>query len=267
MMKLFVKIIFTPALVLFALLLHGAESAQAKESLTIAAASSLRYVLPDIMRGFKSKRPGLQVRIIYGSSGKMRTQIANGAPFDVFLSANMAYPQALVDQMMTIGQVEVFALGRIAIWSQRRNVKGFDLKDLLSPPFKRIAIANPVHAPYGAAAKQALIAAGLWGPLHARFVYGENIGQTAHFASSGAVDAGIIALSLVVSPGMIGKGSYAVIPAALHKPINHGLVVIKHDIPNRVVKPFIDYLRSLKARDVLRRYGFEKPDGSHANRP
>jgi molybdate transport system substrate-binding protein len=251
----------------FALPVQACREARATQDLTIAAASSLRYVLPEIIRGFNRSYPRTGVRVIYGSSGKMRTQIANGAPFDLFFSANMAFARSLVDQGMTTGPAQVFALGRIAIWSERRNVQGLDVRDLLAPSFKRIAIANPVHAPYGAAARQALQTRGVWGPLHARLVFGENIGQAAHFALSGAVDAGLIAMSLIVAPGMIGKGSYALVPAALHKPIRNGFVIILQKFPNPFAKTFAAYLRSPAVHAILQRYGFEKPGGADVRQP
>ncbi len=266
-MKLAARTIFASALVIFALLAPAGSRVQAAGNLTIAAASSLRYVLPDIVRGFERQYPQARIEVIYGSSGKMRTQIVNGAPFDLFLSADMAYPQSLVDQGMTTGQVQVFALGRLAIWSLRRNVEGLDVGDLLAPSFKRIAIANPVHAPYGLAARQALQSRGVWGPLYARFVFGENIGQTAHFVLSGAVDAGLIAFSLILSPGMTGKGSHTLIPAELHKPIRHGLVIIRHKTQKPVARAFAGHLLSSAVHAILQRYGFEKPELSHADQP
>ncbi len=241
--------------------------ASAAQDLTIAAASSLRHVLPEIIRGFNKEHPGTAVKVIYGSSGKMRTQIVNGAPFDLFFSANMVFAQSLVDQGLATGPVEIVALGRIAIWSARRNVQGLDVRDLLAPSFKRIAIANPLHAPYGAAAKQALQARAVWGPLHARFVYGENIGQAARFAMSGAVDAGLIALSLIVAPGMIGKGSHALVPANLHKPIKNGLVAIRRNVPNPSAKAFATYLQSAAVGAIWQRYGFELPEAPHVRQP
>ncbi|HHK74146.1 MAG TPA: molybdate ABC transporter substrate-binding protein, partial [Rhizobiales bacterium] len=170
-------------------------------------------------------------------------------------------------QGLTTGPAEVFALGRIAIWSARRNVGGFAVKDLLSPSFRRIAIASPAHAPYGAAAKQALQAGGVWGPLHARLVFGENIAQAARFAMNGAADAGILALSLIVSPGMIGKGSYALIPARLHRPIRNGFVIVRGRLPNLLAQRFAAYLKTPAVHALLRRYGFEEPGATHVRQP
>ncbi|HRQ56594.1 MAG TPA: molybdate ABC transporter substrate-binding protein [Azoarcus taiwanensis] len=231
---------------------------------TIAAASDLRYALDEIVAAYREGHPDHDVTLIYGSSGKMTTQILNGAPFDVFFSADIAFPERLAEAGFTASEPEVYAIGRIVLWSRRLDASGLSLQDLVRPDIRRVAIAQPAHAPYGQRAREALQAAGVWEAVQGKLVFGENIAHAAQMAQSGAADVGIIALSLAVFPDLAVR-PHLLIDDALHQPLTQGFVITRRAADNPAAWAFADFMHTETAREIMRRYGFVLPDGAVAS--
>lgn len=231
---------------------------QASEKMTIAAASDLRYALDDIVALYKERNPELEIEVIYGSSGKMTTQVFNGAPFDVFFSADIGFPEKLYAEGFAVTEPEVYAVGRIVIWSRNMDASKLSLQDLTDPAIRRIAIAQPSHAPYGLRAQEALMATGIWEEVEPKLVFGENIAHTAQMAESGAADVGIIALSLAMFPDL-AKHGYTLIDDALHNPLTQGYVVTSHGKDNQAAGAFARYMAGDEAHAIMTRYGFIMP--------
>ncbi len=229
------------------------------DKLTIAAAADLKFALEDLSATFKQTHPAAQIDIVYGSSGKFSTQIQQGAPFDLFFSADIALPRTLAAQGFAASAVQPYARGRLVLWSARLDARQLTLQSLADPAITRIAIANPQHAPYGQRAEEALRASGLWEKVSTKLVYGENIAQTAQFVQSGNAQVGILALSLALSPALSAQGGYFLLPDNLHAPLEQGFILTKRAAHNALAHQFADYLRSPAARAVLHRYGFSLP--------
>lgn len=240
---------------------HGPFAARpaSAQDLTIAAAADLKFAMAEVVEAFRSANPGDRVEVIYGSSGKFFTQIANGAPFDLYFSADIAYPRQLEQKGLTDGGTRPYALGRIVLWSLEPRLAEVPLEDLPAAPIRKFAIANPQHAPYGLRAQEALQHQGVWEAMQPKLVLGENVAHTAQFVDSGAADAGIVALALVLSPTMAGKGAWNLIPADWHEPLEQGYVILGRAGGNALAHRFVDYMASEPARAVMRRYGFVLP--------
>ena len=226
------------------------------EKITIAAAADLKFAMEEIVAVFKQANTGDQVETIYGSSGKFHTQIQQGAPFDLFFSADIAYPRLLAKEGHAAAEARPYAVGRIVLWSASRDARKMTLADLTDPAIRKIAIANPKHAPYGKRAEEALRSAGLWDKVESRLVMGENIAQTAQYVQTGNADVGIIALSLALNQELAAKGGYALIPDKLHQPLEQGFIITRRAAGNALAKRFADYMGSAEARRVMVRYGF-----------
>jgi molybdate transport system substrate-binding protein len=248
----FLSVAVTVGSLIFALSAHA-------EKLTIAAAADLKFAMDEIVITFKMTSPGDEVNVIYGSSGKFQTQIQQGAPYDLFFSADIAYPIALAKAGYASSDVKPYAVGRIVLWSTSQDATKMTLASLIDPKFTRIAIANPTHAPYGKRAEEALRASGLWDKIEPRLVYGENIAQTAQYVQSGNAQVGIIALALAVSPELAKQGGYGLIPDTLHAPLTQGFVITKRAASNAAASRFADFMGSKAARMVMTRYGFFLP--------
>ena len=188
---------FAFACVFFTTLLQAQQS----NKILIAAASDMKFALDSIVTVFKKTHAG-NVDITYGSSGKLFEQISNGAPFDIFFSADINYPKQLHKKDLTTSEVYAYGVGRIVLWSKKVDPNTEGMKSLLSPTIKKVAIANPAHAPYGKRAAEALNDYNVSESVKGKLVFGENISQTAQFITTGAADIGIVALSLAVSPTM-----------------------------------------------------------------
>lgn len=227
--------------------------------LTIAAAADLKFAMAEIVKQYAATRPQDRIEVIYGSSGKFHTQIRNGAPFDLYFSADIDYPRQLQAQGLTAGPVRPYAVGRIVLWSPRAELAKTPLKELPHAALRKFAIANPQHAPYGLRAMEALQHQGVWDALKPKLVMGENIAHTAQFVDSGAADAGIVALALVLSPTMQGKGAWTLIPDAWHAPLEQGYAITRRAADNPLAQDFSNYMASEPARAILRRYGFVLP--------
>ncbi len=247
-------------LVLAGVLVSLPATARAQD-VTVAAAADLQAALPALAARFE-KETGRTVRLTFGSSGNFFAQIQNGAPFDVFLSADIDYPRRLEKAALTApGTLTPYATGRIVLWT--RNDSGIDVRRgvqaLLAAGVRRIAIANPRHAPYGRAAVAALRHEGVYDRVRGRFVLGENISQAAQFVQSGNADVGIIALSSALGPALKASGTYVEIPASLHPPISQGAVVLKSARDIAAAKQFLAFLARPESVRYLEAWGFEGP--------
>ena len=244
------------ALTLAVGLMAGAHAASAE--LTIAAASDLNFAFKELVSAYEAKT-GQHVRLTLGSSGNFFSQIENGAPFDLYFSADIRYPQLLEEKGLAVsGSLYKYAVGRIVLWAPKDSKvaveKGLDV--LADPGIRKIAIANPKHAPYGRAAVAAFESAKLYERVKERLVLGENISQTAQFIESGACDAGIIALSLALAPSMKAMGKYYEIPANLHPPLEQGAVILKRAANPDQAKSFLEFVKSAEGQAIMQRYGF-----------
>ncbi|MCU0836031.1 MAG: molybdate ABC transporter substrate-binding protein [Chromatiaceae bacterium] len=229
------------------------------EDLIVAAAADLKFAMAEVVEHYRAAHPDDKVEAIYGSSGKFFSQIVNGAPFDLYFSADIAYPRQLEEKGLTASETRPYALGRIVLWSLKPGLAEVPLKELPGAAIRKLAVANPDHAPYGLRAKEALEHQGVWEALKPRLVLGENIAHTAQFVDSGAADAGIVALALVLSPTMANKGAWTLIPAEWHEPLEQGYVILKRAADNPSARRFAEYMGSEPARVVMRRYGFVLP--------
>jgi molybdate transport system substrate-binding protein len=240
---------------------------QSYSQITIATASDLTYALSEVIASCKSENHDAAVAVTYGSSGKLCTQIAQGAPFDLFMSADISYPQQLIASGRALEPITPYGLGRIVLWSASLDATHLSLNDLRSDQIKHIAIADPSHAPYGLRAQEALTKSGLWDALRPRLVFGENVTQTAQFVYSGNAEAGIISLSIALSPGLVKKGGYSMIPDSLHQPLMQGFVITAFGKENNFtsVKSFVRFLTTPKSRDIMEKYGFSLPRQSSAS--
>jgi len=236
------------------------QNVYAGEKITIAAAADLKVALDEIVVLFNKAHPSDQVETIYGSSGKFHTQIQQGAPFDLYFSADIGYPRALKADGFASSDVQPYAVGRIVLWSPVRDASKMTLDDLADPSIQRIAIANPKHAPYGKRAEEALKAAGVWEKVEAKLVYGENVSQAAQFVQTGNAQVGIIALSLALSPELAKQGGYALIPDKLHQPLEQGFIITKRAADNLLAREFAHFMANKDARAIMTRYGFVLPN-------
>jgi molybdate transport system substrate-binding protein len=250
-------------LCLSAVLLAGfiAQLCVAQE-ITVAAAADLQFAMQDVAARFQ-KDTGKTVKLTYGSSGNFFQQIQNGAPFDMFFSANLDYAKKLEDAGLTApGSYYKYARGKIVIWV--RNDSKLDLSSgmqaLLDPSAKKIAVANPEHAPYGQAAVAALQNDKIYEKVKDKFVLGENISQTASFVVSGAADVGIVALSLALSPNMKDKGRYVEVPAADYPAIEQACVILASSKNKEAAQQFLSFIKTADVGDILKIYGFDVSD-------
>ena len=245
----------------FALLWAAACSRPAApERITVAAAADLQFALPEIIRQFAAANPRVEVSSVYGSSGNFYSQIRNGAPFDVFLSADAQYPGRLADEGLAVrSSLMPYAVGRIALWapaSSALDLEHLGMRALEADSVKHVAIANPQHAPYGRAAEAALRSQGVYDRIAPKLVLGENIAQTLEFVQSGAAEAGIVALSLAKAPAVRGQGRYWEIPPSAHPPIQQVAAILARARDSKAAARFLDFLGQDAARGILREYGF-----------
>ncbi|MGC1621119.1 MAG: molybdate ABC transporter substrate-binding protein [Candidatus Acidiferrum sp.] len=257
--KYWLKPFLVATLLVFFLAQNSASPAN--QGISIAAAADLRFAMQDLAAQFE-KNTGTKVDVSYGSSGNFFAQLQNGAPFDLFFSADIEYPKKLeAAGFAEPGTLYEYAVGRIAIWmptDAKVDLIRMGWNALLDPSVQKIAIANPEHAPYGRAAVAALQKAGLYEKVKSRLVYGENISQAAQFAQSGNAQAGIVAMSLALSPGM-KSGKRWEIPANMHPPIEQAAILLK-SVRNRAgARAFLEFVRTSAGRATLAKYGFTFP--------
>ena len=237
-----------------------AQDKPSTAELTVAAASDLTTALKEIGDGYE-KTTGVKVKLSFGASGALTQQIQNGAPFDLFFSADMDYPR----QLIAAGDADSaslyqYAVGKLVLWAPADSpldVEHKGIKVLLDPSVKKIAVANPEHAPYGRAAVAALKHYGIYDRVLERLVLGENVAQAAQFAESGNAQAGFVALAHAVA--MRGKGKYWVVPAEAYPALAQGVVVIAGSQHKKEAGEFVEYVKSKESEGVLRKYGFTVP--------
>jgi molybdate transport system substrate-binding protein len=241
----------------------GIQATASSGELSIAAASDLNFAFKELTGEFE-KASGIPVKLSLGSSGNFFSQIQNGAPFDLYFSADIGYPRKLEEAGLAVpGSLYRYAVGRIVLWVPARSplaVEKLGMEALLDPSIKRIAIANPKHAPYGRAAVAAMQHFKVHDRVKDKLVLGENISQTAQFVESGASDIGIIALSLALAPVMKEAGKYWEIPADAHPPLEQGAIILKNSKHQTEAKTFLEFLKGDRGRDIMRRYGFILPN-------
>jgi molybdate transport system substrate-binding protein len=238
----------------------------AAQEITVAAAADLQFAFQDAAARFE-KDTGRHIKLIFGSSGNFFAQIQNGAPFDVFFSADIDYPKRLeAAGLAEPGTLYPYATGKIVLWVPNESKLDLThgLQVLLDPGIHKIAIANPEHAPYGRAAVSALRHENLYDKVSSKFVLGENISQTATFVVSGSADVGIVALSLALAPSMKEKGRYVEIPADDYPAIEQGAVILKSSQNKEAARQFFAFLKTAALQDLLRGYGFSIPAAAAA---
>lgn len=234
-----------------------------REELTVAAAADLQPVMKEIARHFE-KTCGCEVKVTFGSSGNFFAQIQNQAPFDLFFSADLDYPKKLeAAGLAEPGSLYQYATGKIVLWVPKNSTIDISrgLSVVADPAVKKVAIANPAHAPYGRAAQAALRKAGLWDKASSKLVLGENISQTAQFVQSGNADAGILALSLVLSPAMKDRGRYFEIPQKFYPPLQQAAIILRRSQHRELAVRFMQFLRTEEIKSLLAQYGFATDGG------
>ena len=233
--------------------------------LTVAAAADLSLALQPIAAKFQ-RQTGNSVRLSFGSSGDFFNQIQNGAPYDVFLSADLGYPEKVIKLgFADSGSLRTYAVGRLVLWVPRGSQLDIDhegMKALLDPSVHKIAIANPQHAPYGRAAVAALQHFQLYEKVAKRLVLGENVGQAAQFAESGNAQVGIIALAHALAPSVRPLGRYALVPTDSYPPLRQGAVIISRSKNKTLAGEFLKYLAGPESEAIFRQFGFEAPKES-----
>jgi molybdate transport system substrate-binding protein len=231
------------------------------DKITVFAASDLKFALDEIKERYTSVNKDVDINLIYGSSGKGMNQIENGAPFDIYFSANQNYVENLYKKGLLIEKPKLYALGRIVIWSKNKNFeknKGFD--NLKENWVSKIAIANPEHAPYGEKAKQALEKVGLYKEIEKKLVFGENISATTNMINIQAAQIGIIALSLALAPTIEEQNNYFLIDRSFHEPLFQAYSITKYAQNNKEAKDFYKFISSDESLKILKKYGFEVPN-------
>ena len=245
------------------LLLSICVSAQ---EITVAAAADLSTALPEIASTY-TKQTGQTVKLAFGSSGNLTNQIQNGAPFDVFFSADESYPAQLVEKNLAEkDSVYRYAIGRLVLWVPNDlplDVQKLGMQALLDPLIKKIAIANPLHAPYGRAAEAALKHFGVYDQIAPKLVLGENISQAAQFVGSGNAQAGLIALSHALAPALKDKGHYWTVPLDAYPALNQAAVVLSKSKSPAAARKFLDFVRGPESTSLLKNYGFSLPPETH----
>jgi molybdate transport system substrate-binding protein len=253
---------------IFRLLLVGLISLTGTSSraaeLTIAAAADLKFAMDQLVTEFQTNQPGTTVKVAYGSSGNFFAQLQNRAPFDLYFSADIEYPRKLAEAGHALDtNVFLYAVGRIVVWTPKQSpvdVEKLGIQSLLAPSVKKIALANPQHAPYGRAAVAAMKSLHVYEQAESKLVYGENIAQTAQFVQSGAADIGIIALSLAIAPQMRDAGRYWEIPLDAYPKMEQGGIVLSWTKEPIAARRLRDFVLGQHGREVLKRYGFFLPE-------
>jgi molybdate transport system substrate-binding protein len=232
------------------------------QEITVAAAADMSAVLPQLVDAY-TKKTGQTARLSFGSSGNLTNQIRNGAPFDVFFSADEEYPQQLIAEGLAAKDTLCrYAVGRLILWvpaDSLLDLPKLGIKALLEPSVKKISIANPATAPYGRAAEAVLRHFGIYDRVSSRLVLGENVSQAAQFVESGNAQAGLIALSHALAPALKDKGRYWTVPLDAYPTLNQAAVVLSRSKLRDAARKFLDFLRTPEATSLLASYGFSLP--------
>ena len=241
------------------------RAARPAPPLRIAAAADLRFALDELTVAFQRAQGGPAPEVVTGSSGTLYAQIVNGAPFDVFMSADVAYPRQLLAQGRGVSGTEfLYGVGRLVVWVPNESpldVAGAGLAVVADPRVTHVAIANPQHAPYGRAAEAAMKAAGVAEAARPKLVLGDSVAQAMQFVQSGAAEVGVVALSLAIAPPARTAGRYALVPDGLYPVLEQGGVILSGGHVD-AARAFRAFLSTEPSRDVLRRFGFEAPAAS-----
>jgi len=236
------------------------------QEMTVATAADLSAALPEIVAKYKNQT-GQEVKLTFGASGNLTTQIRNGAPFDIFFSADEDYPKQLIDAgLAEKNTLYRYAVGRLVLWipnDSPLDLSKLGMQALLDPSVKKISIANPQHAPYGRAAEAALRHFGIYDQVSSRLVLGENVSQAAQFVESGNAQAGLIALSHALAPAMKSKGRYWTVPLDAYPTLNQAAVVLSQSRQKEAARKFLEFVRSPEVTSLLQRYGFSVPAEMH----
>lgn len=247
---------------LLALLLLLIGSFATAQEIVVAAAADMSAALPQFVAAY-TKKTGQTVKFSFDSSGNLANQIRNGAPFDVFFSADEEYPQQLIAEGLALKDTLYrYAVGRLVLWvpaDSPLNVSKLGILALVDPSVKKISIANPAHAPYGRAAEAALRHFGIYNQVSTRLVLGENVSQAAQFVESGNAQAGLIALSHALAPALKDKGRYWTVPLDAYSTLNQAAVVVSRSKRQDAARRFLEFLRSPEATSLLTTYGFSLP--------
>ena len=240
----------------------AARAEEPPREVRVAAAADLQFALDAVFGAAGTRITDIRPVVTYGSSGSFFAQIENGAPFDLFLSADAEYPRRLAAKGLADGEVFLYAVGRIALWvpnGSKLDLGALGVRALLDPSVRKVAIANPRHAPYGRAAEAAMRSLGVYEAVSAKLVLGENVAQAAQFVESGAADAGIVALSLARSPRMSSAGRHVELPIGSYPRMDQGGIVLKGAREPAAARALRDALLGPRGREVLRDYGFSLP--------
>ena len=241
--------------VLVAIVFFYSCNADKKDSLTIAVASNLQFVMPELVLKF-SEKTGIKCEIIVGSSGKLTAQIVEGAPFDLFLSADVKYPNELFDKGFTRNEPDIYAYGNLVLWTQKKGIVP-ELASLSSEEIKFIAVGNPKTAPYGLAAIQVLKSKKLYESVYDKIVFGESVSQTNQFIISQAADLGFTSKSVVSSTQMKHKGSWKELNKDLYDPIAQALVILNTRSKfEQDAMAFRDFMLSTEGKEILSKFGY-----------
>jgi len=247
---------------LLALLLLLIGTFATAQGIVVAAAADMSGALPQLVETY-TKKTGQTVKVTLGSSGNLTNQIRNGAPFDVFFSADEEYPQQLIAEgLASKDTLYRYAVGRLVLWvpgDSPLDLSKVGMKALLDPSVKKISIANPATAPYGRAAEAALRHFGIYNQVSSRLVLGENVSQAAQFVESGNAQAGLIALSHALAPAMKDKGRYWTVPLDVYPTLNQAAVVLSRSKQQEAARRFLEFVRSPEASSLLSSYGFSVP--------
>ncbi len=246
--------------ILLSLIILG--SALMAGEVKIAAAADLVYAFKEIEKAFEKQNPGEKLSIAYGSSGKAYTQISNGAPYDMFFSADMGYVQKLRERGLAVSTPKPYAYGRVGIWANKKS--GIDVSKglavLIDPKVKKISLPDPSHAPYGVAAVNALKSQKLYDKVKEKFVLGENASQAAQFAQSGAAEVALLPISLGYSEALKRDGDFYLFPSNWHNEIIQGYAILKSGQNNQTAKKFEAFVATKEAREIFKKYGFVLPN-------
>lgn len=243
---------------------HTPAAIPGQRTVSVAAAADLKFALDDVLRSFRASQSDIDFRVTYGSSGNFFTQLSNKAPFDIYFSADIEYPRKLIEKGFGLAESEFrYAVGQIVVWapnSSRLDVDKLGMEALADPSVRKIAIANPKHAPYGRAAEAAMKKLGVYDRVKERLVLGENIAQAAQFLETGAADIGIVALSLAMAPRMRDKGRYWTVPLDAYPSLEQGGVILSWVKDREATEQFRSFVLGDQGREILKQYGFFLPE-------
>lgn len=244
---------------LSAVLAVSFNTAQA-EPLTVAVAANVKFVFDELKAEFK-KSTGIDATGIFASSGKINAQIRSGAPYDVFMSADMEFPEALQKEGFAVTAPKVYARGVLVLWTLQPLDLAQGLAVLNNPEVKRVALANPKLAPYGREAMRALDYFKLRAAVEPKLIYGESIAQVNQYIDTKSVEIGFTAKSVVLAPQMQGRGKWIEVPRESYQPIEQGVVMLKHGAETNAdsAKKFLEFMASAKARGILQKFGYNLP--------